>query len=85
MRVRVRVISKTAKTITEKPENDPIPSLRYADAFRVKQETEEVTKAMSSITLNEISDFKGAATDMRYFARSKFSRGIVHKKNCSLI
>ena len=71
----MRVISKTAKTITEKPENDPIPSLRYVNAFRVKQKTEEVTKAMSSITLNEISDFKGAATDMRYFARSKFSRG----------
>ena len=28
---------------------------------------------------------KGAATDMRYFARSKFSRSIVHKKYFSLI
>ena len=28
---------------------------------------------------------KGAATDMRYFARSKFSRSLVHKKNFSLI
>ena len=27
---------------------------------------------------------KGTATDMRYFARSKFSRGLVHKKNFSL-
>ena len=24
---------------------------------------------------------KGAATDVRYFARSKFSRSLVHKKN----
>ena len=28
---------------------------------------------------------KGAATDMRYFARSKSSRSLVHKKNFSLI
>ena len=28
---------------------------------------------------------KAAATDMRYFARSKFSRSLVHKKNFSLI
>ena len=28
---------------------------------------------------------KGAVTDMRYFARSKFSRSLVHKKNVSLI
>ena len=32
---------------------------------------------------NVINDliFKGAATDMRYFARSKFFRSYVHKKN----
>ena len=29
--------------------------------------------------------FKGAVTDMRYLARSKFSRSLVHKKNFSLI
>ena len=29
-----------------------------ANAFRQKQETEEVTKSISSITLNDISDFK---------------------------
>ena len=28
---------------------------------------------------------KGAATDMRYFVRSGFSRSLVHKKNFSLI
>ena len=28
---------------------------------------------------------KGAGTDMRYFARSKFSKGLVYKKNLSLI
>ena len=28
---------------------------------------------------------KGAATDIRYFARSKFSRSLVHKKSFSLI
>ena len=34
-----------------------------------------------------IDDFKlkGAATDMRYYARSKFFRSQVHKKNFSLI
>ena len=30
-------------------------------------------------------NFKGAVTDMRYFARSKFSRSLVHKKNFNLI
>ena len=29
--------------------------------------------------------WKGAVTDMRYFARSKLSRNLVHKKNFSLI
>ena len=29
--------------------------------------------------------FKAAATDMKYFARSKFSKCSVHKKNFSLI
>ena len=29
--------------------------------------------------------FKGAATDMRYLARSKFSRSLVHKENFTLI
>ena len=32
-----------------------------------------------------ISLLKGAATDMRYFVRSKFSRSLVHKKNFSLL
>ena len=32
----------------------------------------------------EIINNKGAATDMRYFARSKFSRSLVYKKNFSL-
>ena len=31
------------------------------------------------------SDLKGAAADMRHFARSKFSRSLVHRKNFSLI
>ena len=30
-------------------------------------------------------NFKGAVTDMRYFARSKVSRSLVHKKHFSLI
>ena len=34
---------------------------------------------------NFASSIKGAATDMRYFARSKFFRSYVHKKNFSLI
>ena len=35
-----------------------MPSLQSADAFRLKQETEEVNKVMSSIKLNDISGFK---------------------------
>ena len=46
------------KIISATPQNDPVPSLRSADAFRLKQETEEVNKAMFRITLNDISDFK---------------------------
>ena len=29
--------------------------------------------------------FNGAATDMRYFSRSKFSRSLFHKKNFRFI
>ena len=32
-----------------------------------------------------ITKLKDAATDMRYFARSEFSRNLVHKKNFSLL
>ena len=40
-----------------------------------------------SLILNFMEFFvlKDAATDMRYVARSKFSRSLVHKKNFSLI
>ena len=51
-------IKKRLKLLLKNPKNDPIPSLRSANAFRLKQEVEEVTKAMSSIALNDISDFK---------------------------
>ena len=43
---------------TPAPQNDPVPSLQSADAFRLKQEAEEVNKAMFSIILIDISDFK---------------------------
>ena len=51
-------VRKRLKLLLKNPKNDPIPSLRSANAFRLKQEIEEVTKAMSSIALNDISDFK---------------------------
>ena len=51
-------VTKRLKLLLKNPKNDPIPSLRSTNGFRLKQETEEVTKAMSSITLNDISDFK---------------------------
>ena len=34
---------------------------------------------------SELAVFKAAATDMRSFARSKFSRSLVHKTNFDLI
>ena len=52
------VITKQLKELLKTPTNDPMPSLRSADAFRLKLETEEVNKAMSSITLNDIPDFQ---------------------------
>ena len=51
-------ITKWQKLSLKTPKNDAIPSLRSTNAFWLKQETEEVTKAMSSVTLNDISDFK---------------------------
>ena len=42
-------------------------------------------KYISSISGWSSIKFKGAATDMRYFARSEFSRSLVHKKNFTLI
>ena len=50
-------ITKWLKRLQKNTQNDPIPLLRSADAFRLKQETEEVNKAMFSITLNDVSFF----------------------------
>ena len=51
-------ITKRLKLLLKNPKTNPIPSLRSADAFLLKQETEEVNEAMFSITLKNISDFK---------------------------
>ena len=51
-------ITKRLKLLLKNSKTNPIPSLRSADAFQLKQETEEVNKAMFSITLKNISDFK---------------------------
>ena len=51
-------ITKRLKRLQKNPINDTIPSLWSADAFQIKREIEEVDKAMSSIILNDISDFK---------------------------
>ena len=51
-------ITKRLKLLLTNPKNDYIPSLRCADVLRLKKETNEVNKAMSNITLNDISDFK---------------------------
>ena len=50
-------LTKPLKLLLKIPQNDPIPPLRSADAFRLRQEAVEVNKAKSSITLNNISDF----------------------------
>ena len=34
---------------------------------------------------NLVTSLTAAVTDMRYFARSKFSKSLVHKRNFSLI
>ena len=46
--------NKTAKAITKKPQNDPIPSPRSADAFGMKQGAKKVNKAMCIVILNDI-------------------------------
>ena len=51
-------MTKWLKGLLINQQNDSISSLRPADAFRLKQEIEEVNKEMPSITLNYISDFK---------------------------
>ena len=50
-------LTKPLKLLLKIPQNDPIPPLRSADAFRLRQEAVEVSKAKSSITLNNISNF----------------------------
>ena len=47
---------KRLKRLLKNPKKYPISSLQYA--FQLKQETEEVNKAIYSITLNDISEFK---------------------------
>ena len=51
-------VTKRLKLLLKNPQDDPIPSLRSTDAFPLKRESEEVNKAMPSIILNNIKDFK---------------------------
>ena len=51
-------ITKRLKLPLKSPPKNPFPSLRSADVYRLKQETEEINKRMPSIVLNGISDFK---------------------------
>ena len=51
-------IIKRLKLPLKSPPKNPVPSLRSADVYRLKQETEEINKRMPSIILNGISDFK---------------------------
>ena len=51
-------ITKRLKLLLKNPQDDPISSLRSTDAFPLKRKSEEVNKAMSSIILNNIKDFK---------------------------
>ena len=44
-----------------------------------------VSAIFGPLILFILLDFKAAATDIRYFAKSKFSRSLVHKKNFDLI
>ena len=51
-------VTKRLKELLKNQKDDPVPSQRSADAFRLKQKTGEVNKAMFNITLNDKSDFK---------------------------
>ena len=51
-------ITKRLNLLHKNPINATIPSLQSGDALLMKWETEEVDKPLSSIILNDISDFK---------------------------
>ena len=53
---------------------------------RIRKECycEYYTKSYCPYKFCCLKHLKGAVTDKRYFARSKFSRGLVHEKNVSL-
>ena len=66
----------------------------YRDVFRttrifIKNDTKFSVEQLNNSSLTKwlFLDrlLKGAATDMRYFTWSKFSRSLVHKKNFGLI
>ena len=56
-------ITKRLKQLLKNPKKDPILSRRSANVFRLKQETEEVSKAMSIVILDDISNFKNLIKD----------------------
>ena len=58
-------VTKRLKELLKNQKDDPVPSQRSADAFRLKQKTGEVNKAMFNITLNDISDFKNLFNCLR--------------------
>ena len=49
----------------------------FGDSFRVKMFGKRFARSLLLL--------KGTVTDMRYFARSKFFRSLLQKKNFSLI
>ena len=62
-----------------------LPTKQNTKIFKIKRSLTLLDNFKLWSQLLSISSLKGAATDMGYFARSKFSRSLVHKKNFSLI
>ena len=74
--LKIRKHIRAANYFNFKPIDDKKMAgvLKHLNAKKAKQEDDIPIKSI-----------KGAATDMRYFARGKFSRSLIHKKNFSLI
>ena len=68
-------------------QNKCFPAL--LELFPILEKYFRVSEKLFFLSVNKFlkwtSTVESAAIDMRYFARSKFSRSLVHKKNFSLI
>ena len=97
IKVQTSVAENQYQELNKFDEEEPVV-VKIEEPVAIKKEKLEITSGPKIVYNNKHTfskyknfrkylncSFQGAVTNMRYFARSKFSRSLVHKRNFSLI